>query len=372
MHPAATDLRESSARKYEKDSARPAVEGTRSHTTTPRSVWAGSARSDASGKPSVRGMTGTATSSPALSATSGLHLEMEGVEHEKYVLQLLQRASQAIKDERVRSQILKKQLEELRQSGVTPANVENLKKENKKLIDELMFLCGNLSKEDFVRGLSERDDNTVPMETRKNQRRSKSTFASRLSDGTTPQCTTLGASSVGRGATFRKTGGPTGSVPSTTPRCSPLQPSVSRQSSNQKAGTMFRAPETVDNPWAITPIEAGALRYAVKRIKRLRRAMVPQPSKEQLGQVIHAMVEELVRDAYRRGKDLQMHQKAPCVYVCTYSPNRQRKIGSTATRVMHLSIDNGRLTVKMGGGHVNLLDFLEKHCNCRFSCRRRS
>ncbi|KAG8348230.1 hypothetical protein TRVL_00932 [Trypanosoma vivax] len=102
--------------------------------------------------------------------------------------------------------------------------------------------------------------------------------------------------------------------------------------------------------------------YTASMTARLRRAMAPPPPKEQLGEVIHAMVGEIVRDARRRGVDLQMIRQSPCVYTCVY--RIARKSGSkTASRVLNLSIDSARLTVRSGGGNVNIFEFLERNCN---------
>lgn len=82
-------------------------------------------------------------------------------------------------------------------------------------------------------------------------------------------------------------------------------------------------------------------------ISRLRRAMAPQPTKEQLGEVVHAMVSELVRQMRLRGQLLSMKRLDHGVYQL-----EKKKI--------HLTVDSGKLVVKCGGGHVDFLEYLER------------
>ncbi|RNC54727.1 putative myosin heavy chain [Trypanosoma cruzi] len=96
-------------------------------------------------------------------------------------------------------------------------------------------------------------------------------------------------------------------------------------------------------------------------ITRLRRAMAPPPTKEQLGEVIHAMVQEIVRDARRRGIGLKLTRQAPCVYLFELRGAASKKGKGDTARVVHLSIDSGRLSVKVGGGHENLLEYIERY-----------
>jgi hypothetical protein len=87
-------------------------------------------------------------------------------------------------------------------------------------------------------------------------------------------------------------------------------------------------------------------------IHRLRRALAPQPTKEQLGEVVHAMVVEMGKQLKLRGALLNMKKLDHGVY----NVNDKKKI--------HLTIDSGRLVVKCGGGHVDFLEFLERNRLC--------
>lgn len=87
-------------------------------------------------------------------------------------------------------------------------------------------------------------------------------------------------------------------------------------------------------------------------IHRLRRALAPQPTKEQLGEVVHAMVTEMCKLLRRKGSMLHIKKLDHGVYMV----NNKRKV--------HLTIDSGRLVVKCGGGHVDLLEFLERNRLC--------
>ena len=96
--------------------------------------------------------------------------------------------------------------------------------------------------------------------------------------------------------------------------------------------------------------------YNDMMLNRLRRAMAPQPSREQIGEVVHAMVHELQRQllAHSRGAaKLHLKKMEPCVY---YSEAVKKKL--------HLTIDSGRLVVKNGGGHVDFLEYVERNKLC--------
>ena len=91
--------------------------------------------------------------------------------------------------------------------------------------------------------------------------------------------------------------------------------------------------------------------YNEMMINRLRRAIAPPPTKEQMGEVVHAMVTELCRQLQKRGSRLPLKKLEPCVYHC-------------GKRKMHLTVDSGRLVIKSGGGHVDLLEHIERNKLC--------
>ncbi|SCU64943.1 uncharacterized protein TEOVI_000764600 [Trypanosoma equiperdum] len=341
-------------------------ETSRVPSMTPRSLWANSSRSDASAKQLGKSGQSLRYPSPPHVPPDGQLGAEEEVEHEKYVLQLLQRASRTIKDERAHSLSLKKELDELKQLGVTPGGVEKLQKENRSLKDRLTFLCGGLSQGNLFSVPGQHLEGGKHYRWRRDQRPLKHTPVSARVDNTTPVRTLFGVSPMRRD--FARGG---------TESCSGTWRSASschtsrRVSARGRCGLRRRlsvgSTGALTALWAAAPLETRAVKYTVGMIAHLRRAMAPLPAKEQIGEVIHAMVQEILREARQRGTGLKMKRQKPCVYECTYSPKRERKIGCTVTRVVHLSIDSGRLTVKVGGGHVNFLDFLERYCNCRFA-----
>jgi hypothetical protein len=84
-------------------------------------------------------------------------------------------------------------------------------------------------------------------------------------------------------------------------------------------------------------------------LSRLRRAIAPPPTKEQMAEVVHAMVVELVRSAARNGLRLDLKRLAPCLYECG------------GKRRLHLTVDSRRLVVKCGGGHVDINEFIQRN-----------
>ena len=104
----------------------------------------------------------------------------------------------------------------------------------------------------------------------------------------------------------------------------------------------------------VSPLRKVAVSHSTSyqdvMIHRMRRAMAPQPTKEQIGEVAHAMLLQLGRELSRRGVTLLIKKLEPCVY--TFGTDKKR---------VHVSIDSGRLVAKLGGGHVDLLEYLERH-----------
>ena len=96
----------------------------------------------------------------------------------------------------------------------------------------------------------------------------------------------------------------------------------------------------------------AAKNYNEVMLNRLRRAIAPPPTKEQLGEVVHAMVQELCKSLHSHGAHLPMHRLDACLYQC-------------GSRKLHLSVDSGRLVVKCGGGHVDLLEHIERNKMCQ-------
>lgn len=96
---------------------------------------------------------------------------------------------------------------------------------------------------------------------------------------------------------------------------------------------------------------AATKHYNDVMLSRLRRAIAPAPTKQQIGEVVHAMVEELQKSLARHGASLQLKRKEPCVYW-------------SGTKKLHLGVDSGKLVVTVGGGHTDLLEYMERHKLC--------
>lgn len=100
-------------------------------------------------------------------------------------------------------------------------------------------------------------------------------------------------------------------------------------------------------------VDAASQRnYNDVMLSRLRRAIAPPPTKEQLAEVVHAMVSELGAALKRHGTTLPLQKAGPCVYTL----NGKKKL--------HLGVDSSRLVVKCGGGHVDLMEYLERNRYC--------
>lgn len=93
---------------------------------------------------------------------------------------------------------------------------------------------------------------------------------------------------------------------------------------------------------------AAERQYNDTMLSRLRRAIAPPPTREQLAEVVHAMVTELVRSAARNGLRLDMKRVGPCQYDC-------------GKRRLTLTVDSRRLVVKCGGGHVDMNEYAQRH-----------
>ena len=96
---------------------------------------------------------------------------------------------------------------------------------------------------------------------------------------------------------------------------------------------------------------ASAKHYNDLMMSRLRRAVAPPPTKEQLAAVVDAMMKELMSSLQKHGARLPAKKSGACAY----------QIGR---RMVHLAVDSGRLVVKSGGGHVDLLEFIERNKMC--------
>ena len=86
-------------------------------------------------------------------------------------------------------------------------------------------------------------------------------------------------------------------------------------------------------------------------LNRLRRSMAPPPTKEQLDEVIKAMVAEMQSQLGRKGLRLPMRRVKECCY-------------ESGKRRFNLSVDSNRLMVKCGGGNVDFLEYVDRHRLC--------
>lgn len=122
-------------------------------------------------------------------------------------------------------------------------------------------------------------------------------------------------------------------------------------------------PVSVPPPALAATSSVGAAAYApdaqaAAMATRLRRALAPPPTRQQLGGVVDAMVAELQRDLRRRQREDPregaplLHRLGSCTYRLTWGQRR--------ARVVHLTIDSGALCVVVGGGHVNFLEYMDR------------
>lgn len=132
--------------------------------------------------------------------------------------------------------------------------------------------------------------------------------------------------------------------------------STAASSVNPGATVVYAAsapPPSVTNAKGVAASSATAapVPYNDMMLQRLRRAVAPPPTKEQLGEVVHAMVKEMSKFLKSHGTVLDLKRVDHCVYQV-----RDRKL--------NLTVDSGRLVVKCGGGHVDLLEYLERNRIC--------
>ncbi|RNF06913.1 putative myosin heavy chain [Trypanosoma rangeli] len=323
---------------------------------------------------------------------------------EQYPVELLHRAAQIIKEERARSAALQQELNALRKSAAVKSAAQQLQLENQELKRRLLslqrqvdgtqaselpakhqggkgkchtpFRCSTSpSLEHNGRASSRPSASRTPLtpsstngvvggsysDTRHKKRQAASLQRQHL----------LASSESSRERTFVGSQRPVERRPPASLASPPPSPEVSQKPSttaNEKEAVVVGMPQPFSKSpvarelWRATTAHDCEKAYSLGMITRLRRAMAPPPTKEQLGEVIQAMVHEVVRDARRRGISLKMTRQAPCVYRCelygTVATNRKGK--DATARVVHLSIVSGRLAVKVGSGHENFLEYLER------------
>ncbi|KAF5220397.1 hypothetical protein TcYC6_0024690 [Trypanosoma cruzi] len=345
------------------------------------------------------------------------------VAQERHLVELLHKASQVIKEERARSANLQQELNELRQSSSAQLVTQQIQNENRELKRELLSLHNQMDKAQAYdlqprrQVGKKKDQRSVRSGSLPSMERGTDSVTSRPSASRTP-FTPLTANTDAGGsysdAQHRKRQavslqrrqllapsessrerGSSGSQQIQEPPSSPQK--QQQEERNQKTKQQYvakkRASSSLSNlpfvpqkqlpndkkeevlvlpqsllksPAAEEIWQANAsynreTAYSLGMITRLRRAMAPPPTKEQLGEVIHAMVQEIVRDALRRGIGLKLTRQAPCVYLFELRGAISKKGKGDTARVVHLSIDSGRLSVKVGGGHENLLEYIERY-----------
>lgn len=334
--------------------------------------------------------------SPQLASDEG-----DGAAREAHLVGLLQRATQAIKDERAHVAALQREVDDLRQSEVAQPLVVQLQQENRKLKSQIVLLRRQLRQRqgDELRK-SEQNEKGGAHEHEKTPKRNGLLSVDRCDSGSLRH--SRARASLASVTTTTAASGCYSDAQHTKRQSLSLQrhqllapgerreeredsavsPRVhwgQRSRHQQKEQRQDNSPAAREPPvvrtqrlsnsareedaWRATAPHSREGAYSVGMITRLRRAMAPQPTKEQLGEVIHAMVVEVLRDARRRGLNLNLTRQAPCVYVCEYSGAHAKKGRRVISRVVHLSIDSGRLAVKVGAGHENFLEYLERHCS---------
>ena len=102
---------------------------------------------------------------------------------------------------------------------------------------------------------------------------------------------------------------------------------------------------------------AAEKEYNELMLNRLRRAVAPPPTKAQIAAVVDAMMNELCSRLHQHNAKLPAAKVGPAVYQLGSGANHKM-------RVVHLAVDSGRLVVKSGGGHIDLLEYIERHKLC--------
>eukprot|EP00796_Vickermania_ingenoplastis_P010666 gene10666-7411_t len=306
--------------------------------------------------------------------------EDSSTEISPHVVDLLNRASQAIKEERGKALTLRKEVEEMKrhlcamlflfaeEKNTPAAGHTKLFKYLSTQASSIGSLCGMSIPADDARSSNEAGQNSKPA-------------LSSRSGSRAPSTPTRAASHP------KEEGGGRSTAPLAT--------------APPKAATVASAPPP-SHEVGISAAEAGM-------IARLRRAMAPPPSKAQVSDVVDAMVGELRKEIDQKLADhtlrwppvqqrddlrsiyhlypwtIQVEKEGPCAYRFLYGPEAQvrsvlegrRKCPGASIdallsrcvsekdqrnsrlRVKHflvnLTIDSGSLNVVCGGGHVNLL-----------------
>lgn len=219
------------------------------------------------------------------------------------------------------------------------------------------------------------------------------------------------------GYTQKQPGGPTGKredSPSNSKDLSAAANHGNHQSPEMAADAQSALPHPLATPPTVSAIEAGMM-------ARLRRAIAPPPSRSQVSDVVEAMVGELRKEIHRKLDDgtlkwppaekradpnsvyhfipwtIHIEREAVCAYRFLIGPEEnvralveaRRRMPETSIETLvlrsqqererkgrgvkmdarhflvNLTIDSGHLSVVSGGGHVNLLEFLERKIQLR-------
>lgn len=97
-----------------------------------------------------------------------------------------------------------------------------------------------------------------------------------------------------------------------------------------------------------SPAIAEETGYSEGMIERLRRAVAPPPTPDQMAALVDAMVCAVHPELDKRGYGVDFVKVGKCLY----------RIGR---RRLNLTVDSGRLVVKSGGGHTDLLEYIERY-----------
>ena len=96
------------------------------------------------------------------------------------------------------------------------------------------------------------------------------------------------------------------------------------------------------------PVADDPTSYSDAMVSRLRRAVAPPPTREQMAALVDAMVTAIQPEFDRRGLGVEFVKVGKCLY-------------QVGRRRLNLTVDSGRLVVKSGGGHTELLEYIERY-----------
>lgn len=133
---------------------------------------------------------------------------------------------------------------------------------------------------------------------------------------------------------------------SPTPDSYPPTPTAAMPASSRLVESHAKSPLKSTAAPIATPDDPTS--YSDAMVGRLRRAVAPPPTREQMAALVDAMVAAIQPEFDRRGLGVEFIKVGKCLY-------------QVGRRRLNLSVDSGRLVVKSGGGHTELLEYIERY-----------